>query len=225
MRFGKTLREAIYPPWKDRYVEYSKLKALLREDGPQEEDKPWTEDDEARFCEEILNVQLEKVAAFQELTFKKLEQRTTTAGEKLRDLAPEEGKPKGDIAIGRFGELEGELDSITNDVNELKKYSNINYTAFLKIVKKHDRKRGNRYKVRPMLQISLSKRPFNSEQSYAPLLNKLSLMYFVIRQNLEDSIEPRNTSTSDSLYQMQSGERYTAYKCRNKIRLMNCNDS
>jgi SPX domain protein involved in polyphosphate accumulation len=214
MRFGKTLREAIYPPWKDQYVDYSKLKTLLREDGPQDEDKPWTEDDEARFCEEILNVQLEKVAAFQESTFKKLEQRTALAGEKLRDLAPEEGKPKGHITLSRFRELEGELDSITNDVKELKKYSNINYTAFLKIVKKHDRKRGNRYKVRPMLQISLSKRPFNSEQSYAPLLNKLSLMYFVIRQNVEESSEQRTSSTSDAPLQLQSGEKYTAYKCR-----------
>jgi SPX domain protein involved in polyphosphate accumulation len=213
MRFGKTLKEAVYPPWKDQYVEYSKLKTLLREDGPQDEDKPWTEDDEARFCEEILNVQLEKVAAFQESTFKKLEQRTTQVGEKLRDMAPEEGKPKGDITLGRFRELEKELDSITNDVKELKQYSNINYTAFLKIVKKHDRKRGNRYKVRPMLQISLSKRPFNSEQSYAPLLNKLSLMYFVIRQTLEDSNEQKASSTSDALYQLQSGEKYTAYKC------------
>src|SRR5271170_5568982 len=214
MRFGKTLREAIYPPWKDKYVDYAKLKSLLREDGPQDEDKPWTEDDEARFCEEILNVQLEKVAAFQESTFKKLEQRTTSAGEKLRDLAPEEGKPKGDITLGRFRELEEELDGITNDIKELKKYSNINYTAFLKIVKKHDRKRGNRYKIRPMVQISLSKRPFNSEQSYAPLLNKLSLMYFVIRQNLEDGSEQRTSSTSDAPYQLQSGEKYTAYKCK-----------
>lgn len=195
-------------------MDYSKLKTLLREDGPHDEDnKPWTEDDEARFCEEILNVQLEKVAAFQESTFKKLEQRTTLAGEKLRDLGPEEGKPKGDITLGRFRELEEQLDIITNDVKELKKYSNINYTAFLKIVKKHDRKRGNRYKVRPMLQISLSKRPFNSEQSYAPLLNKLSLMYFIIRQNLDDSSEQRNSSTSDTPYQSQGGGKYTAYKC------------
>jgi SPX domain protein involved in polyphosphate accumulation len=131
MRFGKTLREAIYLPWKDQYLDYSKLKSLLREDGSQDEDKPWTEDDEARFCEEILNVQLEKVATFQESTLKKLEQGATLAGEKLRDLAPEEGKPKGDITAGRFKEVEEELDRITNEVKELKKYSNINYTGAL----------------------------------------------------------------------------------------------
>jgi SPX domain protein involved in polyphosphate accumulation len=214
MRFGKTLREAIYPPWKDQYLDYSKLKTMLREDGPRDEDKPWTEDDEARFCEEILNVQLEKIAGFQESTLKKLEQRASVAGEKLRDLAPEEGKAKGDITIGRIKEVEEELDSITNETKELKRYSSINYTGLLKIVKKHDRKRGNRYKVRPMLQISLSKRPFNSEQSYSPLLNKLSVMYFVIRQTLDYESEQHPSSTSDAPSQSPNGEKYTAYKCR-----------
>ena len=129
MRFGKTLREAIYPPWKDQYLDYTKLKNLLREDGSRDEDKPWTEDDEARFCEELLNVQLEKVAVFQESTLRKLEQRGATASEKLQDLAPEEGQPKGDITLGRFKEVELELDSITSEVKELKRYSNINYTG------------------------------------------------------------------------------------------------
>ena len=133
MRFGKTLRESIYPPWKDYYLDYAKLKSLLREDGSRDEDKPWTEDDETRFCEELLNVQLEKVAAFQELTFKNLELRAAQAGEKLRDLAPEEGKPKGDITLGRFKEVEEELDRITSEVKELRKYSNINYTGLYQL--------------------------------------------------------------------------------------------
>jgi SPX domain protein involved in polyphosphate accumulation len=85
--------------------------------------------------------------------------------------------------------------------------------GFLKATKKHDRKRGNRYKVRPMLQISLSKRPFNSEQTYTPLLNKLSVMYFIIRQNLDENVEQRPLSVSETPLQPQSGERYTAYKC------------
>jgi hypothetical protein len=65
-----------------------------------------------------------------------------------------------------------------------------------------------------MVQISLSKRPFNSEQSYAPLLNRLSVMYFVIRQNLEDNGDQRAPSTSDVPSQSQNGEKYTAYKCK-----------
>jgi SPX domain protein involved in polyphosphate accumulation len=211
MRFGKTLRNSAYAPWKDQYIDYAKLKGLLREDV--EDDRAWTEDDENKFCDEILNVQLEKVAAFQASTFKGLEQRANKAVEKLRDLAPEEGSVKGDITAGRFKEIEEELDSIINETKELKKYSNINYTGFLKIVKKHDRKRGNNYKMRPMLQMTLSKRPFNSEQDYSPLLNKLSLMYFVVRQQLDESSDQPATSASDTLAQTQNEEKYTAYKC------------
>ncbi|KAF4623988.1 hypothetical protein G7Y89_g14188 [Cudoniella acicularis] len=208
MRFGKKLRNSVYQPWKDQYMDYAKLKSMLRED---EDDPTWTEDDENKFCDETLNVQLEKVASFQASTFKALEDRATKAGEKLRDLAPEEGALKGDITTGRFKEIEEELDAITNETKELKKYSNINYTGFLKIVKKHDRKRGNHYKIRPMVQLRLSRRPFNSEQSYAPLLNKLSMMYYVVRQQLDETSEP-TIASSDAQSQTQNGERYVAYK-------------
>lgn len=212
MRFGKTLKASIYPPWKDHYLDYAKLKSLLREDA-RDDDRTWTEDDEAKFCEEMLNVQLEKVAAFQECTFKELDLRATKVGDSLRDLAPDGDAGKDDTTHAQFKEIEKELDSITNDINELKKFSSINYTAFLKIVKKHDRKRGHRYKVRPMLQISLAKRPFNSEEGYASLLSKLSTMYFIAGQNLEDSSENRASSTSDTHSQMPNGEQYTSYKC------------
>lgn len=179
MRFGKKLRNTIYPKWKDQYIDYAKLKNLLRED--EEEDSRWTEDDENKFCEEALNVQLEKVAAFQEETFKSLEQRANAAAEKLKDLVPEDGKAKGDITTARFKEIEQELDDIINETKELKKYSSINYTGFLKIVKKHDRKRGSNYKIRPIMLMSLSKRPFNTEAGYSPLLNKLSIMYYAVQ--------------------------------------------
>jgi SPX domain protein involved in polyphosphate accumulation len=215
MRFGKTLKASIYLPWKDQYFEYAKLKGLLREDGPEDKNVPWTEDDESRFCEEVLNVQLEKVATFQETTLKQLEQRATAAGEKIRSLNTKADNEKGDI-ISRFKEVEKGLESITNETKELKKYSSINYTAAIKIVKKHDRKRGNRYKIRPMLQIALSKRPFNSEQAYAPLLNRLSMMYFIIQQNFEENADPY-PSMSDAPVPSQNGETYTAYKCKSYL--------
>ena len=211
MRFGKTLRNSVYSPWRSQYIEYSKLKNLLREDV--DDDRAWTEDDETKFCDELLSVQLEKVAVFQASTFEKLEQRANAAGEKLKDLGLEEGQKKGDITIGRFKEIEEELDAITNETKELKKYSNINYTGFLKIVKKHDRKRGSNYKIRPIMQNTLHDRPFNSEQGYSPLLNKLSLMYFVVRQQLDETTDQIVASTSNAQSLSQNGERYTAYKC------------
>ncbi|KAF4981185.1 hypothetical protein FZEAL_2954 [Fusarium zealandicum] len=219
MRFGRTLRESIYAPWKDKYIDYAKLKSLLREDVTDEDgQQPWTEDDETRFCEEIFNKQLDKVAQFQEERFNALKDRVDSAFEKLKELAPVEppeddaAPHKGEISASRLRALEKELDEITNEVRELKKYSNINYTGFLKIVKKHDRKRGGRYKVRPMMNLSLAQRPFNSETGYSPLLNKLSIMYFAIRQQLEEGGEQLPPLDLESQGETHNGERYTAHK-------------
>ncbi|KAG5958765.1 hypothetical protein E4U58_005255 [Claviceps cyperi] len=215
MRFGKTLRLATYAPWKGEYIDYAKLKSLLREDKFDDDSVPWTEDDENRFCEEIFNVQLEKVARFQQEQVDSLKRRADVVFEKLKEFAPDEGSStkeataRGDADVAKLRALEKELDDITNGVRELKKYSSINYTGFLKIVKKHDRKRGDRYKVRPMMQLSLAQRPFNSEQGYSPLLNKLSIMYFAIRQPLEIEAAPLDL---DNEGETQNGERYTAHK-------------
>ncbi|OAA41400.1 SPX domain-containing protein [Metarhizium rileyi] len=215
MRFGKTLREAVYAPWKDQYIDYNKLKALLHDDKFDDDSVPWTEDDENRFCDEIFNVQLEKVAHFQQDRVDTLKKLVDAAFEKLKELSPTEG----DKSAARTEEettklkgLEKELDDITNEVKELKKYSSINYTGFLKIVKKHDRKRGDRYKVRPMMQLSLSQRPFNSEKGYSPLLNKLSIMYFAIRQQLEGASTEQTVLDLDTEGETHNGERYTAQK-------------
>lgn len=216
MRFGKTLRESINGPWKDKYIDYNKLKTLLREDKFDDDNEVWTEDDENRFCEEIFNVQLEKVAKFQEEQVSLLKDRADAVFAKLKDLAPPapadgSAPPAVDDATKTsFQELEVELDSIMNEVKELKKYSSINYTGFLKIVKKHDRKRGNRYKVRPMMQHSIAQRPFNSEQGYSALLNKLSIMYYAIRQQLDD--DPTLPIDLETQGETLNGERYTAHK-------------
>jgi len=227
MRFGKTLQQSIYEPWREKYIDYAKLKTLLRENRPDDEDEPWTEEDENRFCDEIFNTQLEKVAKFQEEKFKELRKRVDDAFDNLKDLSAsdhaEEGKddddakPKPDSpeTTQRLKTLEGELDSITNEVKQLQKYSNLNYTGFLKIVKKHDRKRGDRYKIRPLMRVSLANRPFNTEQGYSPLLNKLSLMYFAIRQHFEEPAvgdQQFPLPDPDSQPETHNGEQYTAYK-------------
>ncbi|CAH0032045.1 unnamed protein product [Clonostachys rhizophaga] len=212
MRFGSTLRQSIYAPWKEKYIDYSKLKGLLREDRHDKDNKPWTEDDENRFCDEIFNVQLEKVAQFQQQKFDALKQRVDGLFEKLKELAPVAGDnaASAGISSSRLKDLEAELDEILKEVMELKKFSNVNYTGFLKIIKKHDRKRGDRYRVRPMMQLSLSQRPFNSEQGYESLLNKMSLMYFAIRQQLEEHEPiPKGLDTQGETH---NGERYTAQK-------------
>lgn len=238
MRFGKTLRQSIHQPWKDKYIDYAKLKSILREDKSDEDDQPWTEEDERRFCDELLNNQLDKVAKFHEETFKQLRERVDATFDKLKQLtpanageaggnddydknkendAPENGKGKGkpqEVDANKLRRLEAELDEITNDIRALKSYSALNYTGFLKIVKKHDRKRGGRYRIRPMMQARLTITPFNSEAGYAPLLRKLSLMYFAVREQLEEGAGdvPLPLDLQEIQPETLNGERYTAHK-------------
>lgn len=184
MRFGKILRDSIYEPWKSHYIDYAKLKVLLREDDAGETSsssktgREWTAADEGAFVEELVNVQLEKVNDFHKEMIKGLHERCTECESKLEkyrraeNSQAEQSFNKEDEAVMSDNPLEGvlrELDCITKEVNELEKYSRLNYAGFLKAAKKHDRRRGSGYRVRPLLQVRLAALPFNSED-YAPLL-------------------------------------------------------
>ncbi|KAF2204348.1 SPX-domain-containing protein [Delitschia confertaspora ATCC 74209] len=230
MRFGTTLRKSVYPPWKDYYVDYDKLKKLLREsDGGSsvdDDDDAWTADDESAFVDELLNVQLEKVHNFQADTYQKLRDRTAACETKLDPLAvglkserperengsssAENPNHKPDIEPMEreklLKEVLGELDSITKEVNELEKYNRINYTAFYKATKKHDRKRGDAYKLRPFLETRLAELPFNKED-YSPLLYRLSAMYSFVRQSLDGK-----SKESLSFSENTADETFTSYK-------------
>ncbi|KAH2130509.1 Phosphate metabolism transcription protein [Aspergillus fumigatus] len=221
MRFGKTLKNSIYPPWGGKYIDYHKLKVLLKEhdvteDASDSEESPWTEQDEEAFVQELINVQLDKVHSFQVETSQQLKERTSACESRLLPLAPNAGqetttttttttvddKEKKSIA----SEVLQELDQIAKEVSELQKYSRINFTGFLKAAKKHDRKRGARYRVRPLLQVRLSQLPFNSED-YSPLVHRISVMYSFVRQILsegavesKDASEPRSGQDAYSSY-------------------------
>lgn len=192
MRFGRTLQISVYEPWRDNYIDYKALKKLLRESDASDQESPtrqddegrkWTEEDEGAFVEELVNVQLEKVHNFQVETYKQLRDRTSKCESRLEALVTpsEEGKSDQEQGDGTkqgikdedkqaiLKDVLRELDEITEETNELEKYSRINFTGFLKAAKKHDRKRGSRYRIRPLLQVRLAALPFNSED-YSPLL-------------------------------------------------------
>ncbi|GAB7366096.1 hypothetical protein MBLNU230_g7659t1 [Neophaeotheca triangularis] len=238
MRFGKQLQQSTYEPWKGQYIDYAKLKKLLKEDesrpGSPERNTStgndeWTEDDEGAFVDELVNTQLEKVHSFHKDTREKLQERAAKCESKLDGIngaekyeATETGESNanGEGSNGKkavpsestkqkvLEEVLSELDNITKETNELEKYSRINYAGFLKAAKKHDRKRGHAYRVRPLLQVRLSNLPFNKED-YSPLLYRLSAMYSFVRQNLEGA-EDRGKSMSSS--QHTAKEDYVSHK-------------
>ena len=180
MLFEKTLKTSLYEPWSSNYIDYSKLKKLLREESPEDDNREWTEDDEGRFVEELVNVQLEKVNAFQVKTYQELRDRTSDCEARLQQLEQLEKESsqdaprtqetdKGSKKVSSLDEVLEDLDGISRDISELERFSRINFTGFLKAAKKHDRKRGSKYRVRPLLQVRLAALPFNSED-YSPLL-------------------------------------------------------
>lgn len=211
MRFGKTLSNSIYPPWKDKYIDYDKLKKLLREDetspqGRGADGSSWTEQDEENFVNELTNTQLEKVHQHQIDTFNALRDRTAACEAKLQPTAEGDKAPSEEERKKIAEETLKELDSISKEITELKKFSRVNYTGFLKSAKKHDRKRGKKYRVRPILQVRMSQTPFNTED-YSPLLYRLSIMYTWSRQILEGEDPTKESSTS-----VRPKDTYTAYK-------------
>ena len=224
MKFGTTLKKSIYEPWKDKYVDYDKLKKLLRED----DDKPWKDEEVTEFTSELANVELVKVHTFKQETAQKLRERTTACEKKLEPLAiglkSEDSKGGEASSSGNkdaskselkpqererlLKEVLSELDGITKEVKELENYGRINYTAIIKATKKHDKLRGRSYRLRPFINARLNEKPIHTEDQ-SPLLYRLSAMYSFVRQNLEG--KPKEAlSFAEST---SGGEDFTSHKC------------
>ncbi|PWW76744.1 SPX-domain-containing protein [Tuber magnatum] len=255
MRFGKTLQASIHPPWRDHYIDYAKIKKLLREGDDSdsgrtpasraEQMEGWTENDESEFVHELVNVQLEKVNYFQREMNEQLKSRTATCEARLEQLVsampargpasslnPVKEQIGGEERRKTLTQVLEDLDGITSDINELEKFSRVNFTGFLKAAKKHDRRsRGGsgardkgkgkgrsgtngEYKVRPLLQVRLSALEFNRED-YSPLLYRLSAMYAFVRENIDrDANDHGQTRTSSvgSGPQPQGSRKYISHK-------------
>ncbi|BFZ55614.1 Phosphate metabolism transcription protein [Savitreella phatthalungensis] len=175
MRFGQTLRDSQRKDWP--YLTYDDLKVLLKQDKPAEE---WTEDDESRFVER-LDENLEKVYSFQAEHYDKLVGDVTRLENELDSIQSAASHSADEKQVKSF--IQG-LDNLTEESKELEKYSRVNYTGFVKIVKKHD-KLHTKYTVRPLLNVRMQACTFNKE-NYSPLLFRLSALYAGVRELAEE---------------------------------------
>jgi SPX domain protein involved in polyphosphate accumulation len=243
MKFGTTLRKSVYAPWKDKYVDYDKLKKLLKDN---EDDESWTDDDEEAFVNELANVQLEKVHTFIQDVSQKLRDRTSACEKKLEPLAigiqsgdNEDGKDEskkdnnGEGLFAQAGdaskkpelsqtdrekllkEVLKELDSITKETKELEGFSRLNFTAVIKATKKHDKIRGVSYKLRPFIDARITKRPLHTEDA-SPLLYRLSALYSFVRQSLDGKGKEALSFGEETT----GGEGFRSLKCKSKLLLL-----
>ncbi|KAI8341670.1 VTC domain-containing protein [Chlamydoabsidia padenii] len=169
MKFGSQLRDAIYPEWQNAYLDYDGLKKKLRK---AEKDTPFSERDETEFVE-LLDNNLEKVYAFHQEKMEDIRVRTDHWAETIASQLPSND------SVEEMGKIQENINDIADDINRLARYSRINYTGFLKIVKKHDRHTD--YVLRPMFMVRLNQCPFWNENNDSLLL-KLSQLFAQVRQ-------------------------------------------
>ncbi|KAG8912511.1 vacuolar transporter chaperone, partial [Tulasnella sp. 417] len=166
--------------------------------------RDWNEDDEKEY-KQLLGAELDKIYQFQEGKVTELARRIKEAEAKVQILvadyvpddesehADEEAVEAGDLGSDdddddahsvdsleeKFHELEEEVATLVADVHDLALYTKLNFTGFMKIVKKHDKQTGYPLKS-TFVKEYLEKRPFY-KVSYDPLIVKLSKLYDLVR--------------------------------------------
>lgn len=142
------------------YIAYDDLKDALKtpyENDPTPQDphpkrRPWTADDEQKFVAE-LEGELDKVFTFQRVKSGEIVRRIKASEKEVNEVIgrlDERGqKPVQNGNAGHVEEqdvpteedfmlLEEDLSDIIADVHDLAKFTQLNYTGFQKIIKKHD---------------------------------------------------------------------------------------
>lgn len=136
------------------YIAYDELKKSLKTDyvtqPTPENTKPdrreWTEDDEKNFVT-LLETELEKVFSFQKRKSEEIVERIKSGEVEVNDvvsrLERSNGSRRESVRMPPpddedFMQLEEMLSDIIADVHDLAKFTQLNYTGFQKIIKKHD---------------------------------------------------------------------------------------
>ena len=160
MRFGQQLRTSLIRDYYYYYIAYDDLKEALETpytteptaDNPRPKRRPWAEDDEKAFVTE-LEGELDKVFTFQRVKSEGIVRRIKASEKEVHDViarldnrGPRDSTQADDGTDGKvhapteedFMLLEEDLSDIIADVHDLAKFTQLNYTGFQKIIKKHD---------------------------------------------------------------------------------------
>ncbi|GAA5896511.1 hypothetical protein JCM8208_004219 [Rhodotorula glutinis] len=209
MKFGAVIKDALYQDWQASYIDYGGLKRFIkdRQAKKQWDDADEAEFIKAleSELEKVAKFQETKIA---ELTEKidnyedEVKNLIALSGEHKRRDSPSgnngegsssahddpEGAEATDDSMSdtsddefedRFVDLEEDLANVIADVHDLGHFSHLNYTGFIKIVKKHDKRTGFTLKGQFMRDF-LEKRPFYKE-SFDAIIVQLSRLYNLVR--------------------------------------------
>lgn len=158
-------------------------------------DSAWSEKDEAAFAE-FLDKELEKVYSFQVSKYKELDDEISKLelqSEKYLELL-EQNKKDPTFDPTKFQQ---KLEELLSLANELDHFARLNFTGFIKIVKKHDRLHKG-YSVKALLNVRMKDLPLNNiSEDTSPYLFRISTLYSFIRDQV--SSVALGSSLSNSL--------------------------
>tara|TARA_R110002003_G_scaffold391_2_gene19423 strand:- start:1495 stop:2004 length:510 start_codon:yes stop_codon:yes gene_type:complete len=121
--------------WVFNYIDYEKLKSALRVHHI------WDEQSEQSFVEQ-LETELDKVYTFQRVKSGEIIRRIASSEKEVKDAvtrAQQQTPGQDSESVEEdFDLLEEDLSDIIADVHDLAKFTQLNYTGFQKIIKKHD---------------------------------------------------------------------------------------
>ncbi|KAG1378530.1 hypothetical protein G6F61_005751 [Rhizopus arrhizus] len=131
MKYGQELQQNIFAPWRLSYVSYDILKYELKN---RQLDHAWTAKDEQEFIN-LLDNELSKVYDFINAKLSEIDARILYCERTIQTLR----KNPGMASEANFGIMDEALTEILFDVNDLSKFTRVNFVAIQKILKKHDK--------------------------------------------------------------------------------------
>ncbi|ESW96356.1 hypothetical protein KL918_000310 [Ogataea parapolymorpha] len=213
MLFGVKLQNEVFPPWKNYYIDYDHLKRLLKENVIESTENPtkpgsssaisaWSEKDEAEFASQ-LDSELEKVYTFQISKYKELDEEISKlelqSEEYLKSISE---KKSADFDAKAF---QKKLEELLWLAKELDHFARLNFTGFIKIVKKHDRLHKG-YSVKALLSVRMKSLPLNNiSEDTSPYLFRISTLYSFVRDQTGSS--SLSTSLQNSIQKLSSSGR------------------
>ncbi|CAO3624269.1 unnamed protein product [Mucor hiemalis] len=131
MKFGEHLEQEIFPPWRLSYISYGTLKKMLK---TRQLDHKWNGDDEDEFVSKLEN-ELEKVYDFVSAKLGEIEARISYCERTIQTFV---NNPTW-ASDQNWTIMDDALTEVLFDVNDLAKFTRLNYIGFQKIIKKHDK--------------------------------------------------------------------------------------
>lgn len=189
-RFGQQLRSSLIKDYYWHYIAYDDLKESLKtpfvsepsESNPDPDRREWNEDDEKAFVQQ-LEGELDKVFTFQKLKSEEIVRRIKLSEREVKTVVERQeslnvaGDADSELEED-FELLEADLSDIIADVHDLAKYTQLNYTGFQKIIKKHDKQ--TEWHLKPSFATRLRAKPF-FQDNYDAFIVTLSKLYDLVR--------------------------------------------